>query len=400
MKSIIGSAEGCNVPPEWEPHKCVWIAWPLSEHVCGESLSDFYTTLLVTLSQFVHTKVVVLNEAAKKMIQKLAAEKCSKPENVDPVIMEYDNIWIRDYGPIFGRMATGKTCVIDFTFNAYGYPDEWIVSDAFHRTVAKMYGVPLVPVSLTAEGGAWENNGKNTVILTESVFFHRNPAKKREDIEHEFVRSALAKEVIWLKRGVPEDFHSMDGKVLGKYFTARATGGHTDEFVRFVAEDTVLLSEVPKEEAEEGPLQALAAEILNDAYDRLSKVKLPSGSLLKILKVPVPDLLTFSCKSGDGVFDSLAKMKFKNCAPLEKTSIAAPVLLAASYLNYLVTNGVVIAQKYWRPGRSERLKQKDEKVRQILCAVFPGRTVVQLDAGVVNMGGGGIHCITMQEPML
>ena len=43
-------------------------------------------------------------------------------------------------------------------------------------------------------------------------------------------------------------------------------------------------------------------------------------------------------------------------------------------------------------------KERDEKAAQVLQAVFPNRKVIQLDALSVNFGGGGIHCITMQEP--
>ena len=73
-------------------------------------------------------------------------------------------------------------------------------------------------------------------------------------------------------------------------------------------------------------------------------------------------------------------------------------MAAASYLNFLITNGAVIGQKYWRPSREQAIKLRDEQVKQILEEVFPERDIIMLDALAINFGGGGIHCITMQEP--
>jgi agmatine deiminase len=31
--------------------------------------------------------------------------------------------------------------------------------------------------------------------------------------------------------------------------------------------------------------------------------------------------------------------------------------------------------------------------------LYPGRTVVQVDIGNIALGGGGVHCITQQQPL-
>jgi agmatine deiminase len=46
----------------------------------------------------------------------------------------------------------------------------------------------------------------------------------------------------------------------------------------------------------------------------------------------------------------------------------------------------------------DELKLRDEKAARILESVFPDRKVIMLDALAVNLGGGGIHCISMQQP--
>jgi agmatine deiminase len=46
----------------------------------------------------------------------------------------------------------------------------------------------------------------------------------------------------------------------------------------------------------------------------------------------------------------------------------------------------------------QRERDKDERVRQTLASLFPGRRMVQIDPREVNRIGGGMHCITQQQP--
>lgn len=40
----------------------------------------------------------------------------------------------------------------------------------------------------------------------------------------------------------------------------------------------------------------------------------------------------------------------------------------------------------------------DEHAVQLLASLYPGRTVVQVNIDGIAAGGGGIHCVTMQQP--
>ncbi|MFY7883034.1 MAG: agmatine deiminase family protein [Fimbriimonas sp.] len=42
--------------------------------------------------------------------------------------------------------------------------------------------------------------------------------------------------------------------------------------------------------------------------------------------------------------------------------------------------------------------RNDELAQAILKRMFPTRTIVAIDVEAVNWGGGGIHCITQQQP--
>jgi len=66
--------------------------------------------------------------------------------------------------------------------------------------------------------------------------------------------------------------------------------------------------------------------------------------------------------------------------------------------NYLITNGAVLIPKYWKEGRSEQIQKKDQAAVRILSQLFPDRKIIQINPENVNIGGGGIHCITQQMP--
>jgi agmatine/peptidylarginine deiminase len=73
--------------------------------------------------------------------------------------------------------------------------------------------------------------------------------------------------------------------------------------------------------------------------------------------------------------------------------------IATSYLNFLVTKGLVLMASYWKPGRSEIIRKKDEAARKIIQDAFPNRKIIQINVEVFNEGMGGIRCATQQQPV-
>jgi agmatine deiminase len=61
-----------------------------------------------------------------------------------------------------------------------------------------------------------------------------------------------------------------------------------------------------------------------------------------------------------------------------------------SYINHLVINGAVIACGFGEP-------EADARAAKILGEAY-GRRVVTIDAREIFYRGGGIHCITQQQP--
>ena len=62
-----------------------------------------------------------------------------------------------------------------------------------------------------------------------------------------------------------------------------------------------------------------------------------------------------------------------------------------SYANYYLCNGAVISAQFGDP-------DYDAAAKSALQALFPHRAVEQLNIDSIGLGGGGIHCVTQQQP--
>ena len=61
-----------------------------------------------------------------------------------------------------------------------------------------------------------------------------------------------------------------------------------------------------------------------------------------------------------------------------------------SYLNFYLANGAVLLPMFG--------DAKDDAAYEAINAAFPDRQAIQIDAADLVHGGGGIHCITQQQP--
>lgn len=64
--------------------------------------------------------------------------------------------------------------------------------------------------------------------------------------------------------------------------------------------------------------------------------------------------------------------------------------LAASYVNFYITNGGVLIPQFG--------DEMDAEAVNIIGGLFPGRKVYPVYARDIIVGGGNIHCITQQIP--
>jgi len=392
-----------SFPAEFEPHASIWMSWPTYENKAGHPTERVVEDIVRALHGHVSVDLLAQDEAEAGVIREQLARDAVPSDHVRIHAMRHADIWLRDMGPIFVKTSGGGRAVVDYAYNAWGYPGfdrsspTALNEDAIDRNVAALRGLPVVRSSMSSEGGNREANGAGTLMLTEQVERQRNPGMSREQIEAEFRRTLGAKAFVWLPQGIAEDDATWEGPLPGGIYTPLTPGGHIDEYARFADAHTILLGEVTEEEARADAIHAMTRARLERARAAIEASVDQDGRPFRIVRVPMPEPLYDTLGPGDGVYESLKNMRYTSGVPFPKGS-PVRIIVSTSYLNFLVTNGVVLAQAYSKEGRPSRVKEKDAAAQRILGEVFPGRKIVPIDAEAVNLGGGGIHCITQQEP--
>jgi agmatine deiminase len=390
-------------PAEFEPQESIWMAWPTYENKRGRPTEPVHMEIIRVTEGHVKIDLLAQDESEISEIRTLFEESGVPHSHVRFHAIPHADIWMRDMGPIFLRGNRGSLKIADFKFNIWGYeaPDSEASKqeERIDRVIAAELGLPTVESKLISEGGNRELNGKGTMMIVEAVARQRNPAWSNEEIERELMRVLGQKKVLWLKEGMAEDELTFRGPLPGGVFTVITTGGHIDELARFADPHTILLAEVTKEEAERDPIAAISRERLETNYEILKRATDQDGEPFRIIRMPVPVSIFETMQAGDGVFDYIQPLEYEDGTVIEPDE-QVKVVAAASYLNFHITNGLVLMQAYWEPGRPESLKLTDRDAQRILGEVFPDREVVPIHALNVNLGGGGIHCILQQQPAI
>ncbi len=249
------------------------------------------------------------------------------------------------------------------------------------------------------EGGAIEVNGKGSIIQVESVNRQRNPNMILQQQEVELKRVLGITNIIWLKEGVADD---PDGRTLiTKNYFGIGVNGHVDEFCRFVNTNTIFLTFPDSVEAQNDPVTKITYERMQVNFNILKQSVDQDRKPFNIVKTPVPDFnpveYILDSSSSNMEVKHFSKRVLKKYSQFHNgdTTYFIP---ASSYLNFLVTNKVVLIPQYWKVGLPESTRQKDEQVKALFETYFPGRKIVQINPMGLNYLGGGIHCWTQQIP--
>ena len=393
-------------PAEYDPQEAIWFIWSPFDHAEGFSNEQVTLAIMDAALPDTRVKVAVANDSLFQRAKAMIPPAWLESGQVELLKIPSMEFWARDMGPAFVVNNKGELMVADFNFNVWGSTDTTDaharVEEKFDELVADKMGLTSISTPMVSEGGDREVNGEGCLMVVEAVELQRNPGMTKPQIEAVFRRLLGVKKVIWLKRGLREDDHPFLGVLTlkdgTKAYNSLTTNGHIDEFARFVNDSTILLAKVDSVDLDD-PLAQENHRRMEENFQILKNATDQNGKPFRIIRVPLPPILLQTMKPGDAVYDALSEMTFKDGSVFPKGE-PVQVIAAASYLNFLITNRAVIAPKYWQKGRSETLKTRDAAVRQILQQVFPERKIIMLDVMAINLGGGGIHCITMQEPKI
>eukprot|EP00871_Galdieria_phlegrea_P000135 jgi/Galph1/1121/GphlegSOOS_G5843.1 len=357
--------DGYIFPAEWTNHKQCFIGWPDNPAKWREggipaqrAIADIATAI----SEFEQVTVVASNPAGWK------AARTRLPSFIRVIQVPNNDCWLRDSGPIFVKSNNPHSIDavrgVQFDFTAWGGPTEpayadWTLDADFADNLLQIENVTPYKAGMVLEGGSISVDGEGTLLTTEECLLNpnRNPKMSKLQIEQRLSEYLGIEKVIWLPYGVYGDDD---------------TNGHVDNMCQFTQPGTVVLhwTDDPKDpQYERSQL----------AYERLMNTTDAKGRKLKVLKLHFPGPL-YRTTEEQFMFDG-CKLR------------PAGQRLPASYVNFYVTNGGVVAPKFNHPN--------DALAKKTLQEAFPGRKIVQVYAREVLLGGGClgcIHCMTQQHP--
>ena len=389
---------------EFEPTEAVWLLWSNYDHREGMSNSHVTLDIIAALVPHVNVRLVVKDSLTLQKVKTLVPKAILDGGKLTFLTLPYREFWARDMGPAFVVGTDGKLGMADFQFNGWGYSDTLDATtrldEKLDERIAAVLGLKTISTDLITEGGDHEVNGRGTMLACEAVERTRNPDWSLAEIEAEFRRVLGVKKIIWLKKGLNEDDHTSDGALTDekneRVYTVLTTNGHVDEFARFVNPTTVLLAEADSSDLKD-PINRENLKRLSENYAILKTSTDQDGKPLTILRLPLPLPMVATMKPNDGVYDIIKTFKYSDGSTFP-TGKPVKVIAAASYNNFLIANDVVLMPKYWRKGLDLRIKTRDEAAQAVLKSVFPDKKIVAIDALAVNFGGGGMHCITRNQP--
>jgi agmatine deiminase len=335
-----------RMPAETEPHDRTWMAFPRPNGTLGDTSAEAeeayaaWTAVAHAVLEFEPVTMVVDPVETERARRMLSAE-------VELLEAPLDDFWLRDSGPTFVRDEQGGLAAVDWIFNGWGAQDwaEWDRDRLLGRLVAEAAGAEVVPSTLVQEGGAVHVDGCGTAFVTETVQLDpsRNPEATKASVEAELARTLGVERTVWLPRGLTRDYERF------------GTRGHVDMVLTVPAPGVVLLHQQTDAGHPDFAVTRRLRRVLEEETDA-------AGDPWTIVDLPGPARL----KDDDGFVDW-------------------------NYVNHLAVNGGVVACSY---GEADA----DAGARDVLERVYPGRRVVSVEARPILARGGGIHCITQQQP--
>lgn len=387
---------GDRLVAEYEPSEYVILPFRTGLHEMSTVSDDSLTTrILNALTPHVKVLFIYKDSAHLPLMRSKLAEWAV---NTDSIVFMYSKAKgggaITDKAPVILANNNGQLSSIDFAWGCYGIMppgDSCMIRDGnFDISLAKELGIAVVGKSnLVWEGGAKEHNSKGTMLLVEQLELQRNVGLTKEQIEKEHIEKLNLKKIIWLKKGVVED--DMLTILPGGYYPI-GCGGHIDEFCRFVNDSTIMLSETTLEESKTDSLALENYNRMEENYAILKNATDQDGKPFHIIRVPAAEISVFETKYED------INPWYIDYYVGAKPGQTVKTLAATSYLNFIIANDVVVTASYWKEGRPEASRMKDEMVRKIFGLAFPGKKIVQIDMEGYNNNAGGMHCFSYNLP--
>ncbi|MEM6541043.1 MAG: agmatine deiminase family protein [Bacteroidota bacterium] len=384
-----------RIPGEFEPHEAIWLGYRTLEGYGHYDKDSITLAMIRAMHPHVKLNLIVEHDSLAPNAKDSLLALDIDTTNISIIYQSPTDVWYRDPGPIFA-LEQGKLKVVDFKYTGYANVppdsiDDWArAHEKIDREIAQQLKIDTITSIVAIEGGGFETDGQGTVIQVEDVTLKRNPHLSKGAIEADYKRCCGIENVIWLPSGIAEDplnFERIAGNYLGY-----GTGGHTDEFVRFANASTILLAWVDEAEKDLNPITQMNYEILSKNYQLLTEATNTKGEPYTVIRVPHSNAQI----EMDTVTDqwSQSAKDHLNLANGDTVNMVH----ASSYLNFLLTNKVIMLPQYG--DENGAVSAKDNKVRAIFEELYPDKRIIGINPISLNQQGGGMHCRYQTQPKI
>ena len=340
------AADGYRMPAEWAPHRRCWIVWPHRTETWGAAHLDAARVAAIEVARTValFEPVALIAPPTQAQAQAVAARlgDLSDRHKIEVIGIDSDDSWARDIGPTFLVGDAGRMTGVHWKFNGWGGKTPHAKDAQVARRILAQAGVSSVAGPLVLEGGAITVDGAGTAIVVEPTVLdsNRNPGIEKAAVEHILAEYLGVEKVVWLAAGLIDD----------------DTDGHVDNVAAFVGPAAVVVA-ATRDTADPN------YHLLLDAKARLEAAADAQGRVLRVFEMPLPQRVEYG-----------------------ETGKRLPL----SYINAYQANGGLVMPEFDDP--------KDMEALSIYRRLLPDQTVATVNALPIVRGGGGIHCITQQEP--
>lgn len=250
------AAPRVTIPGEYEPVDRVLFGW----HAGNWPYLRYFARVMREVAREATALVAVESADERAALREALADEGVDVSRVEFVLHELDSMWIRDYGPILARTASGYQ-VLDLPY----HPDRER-DDAFPRRFARDAGLPVTRPPLDMEGGHLQSDGKGRCIVTDDVLDRNLP--RDEAYVRRILRSYFGCRVI----------------VIVPRLYAEETG-HVDVFAYVTGPGRVIVGSYrPEEDRVNARRLNRAARLLRESGFEVTRLPMPDNGRRRIFR--------------------------------------------------------------------------------------------------------------------